>query len=117
MPEAAAMPPRNELVELRDLGYTREEMAQHYGVPLSRVKRWLSRHGFARPERKVAVEPVNMPIADLPLDCGLTLMERAKVALGKRLVEDRHRGYLLDGKVAGTDRIVQAAGLRPVKRG
>jgi hypothetical protein len=111
------MPSRAEFTQLRELGYTREEMAEHFGVPLSRIKRWLSRHGFARPERKVPVEPVNLPIAELPLDTGMTMMERAKAILGHRLTECRHRGYVLDGRVAGADKIIEAAGLKPVKRG
>lgn len=115
--DSLPIPSREDLVKLRESGFTREEVASHYGVSLSRVKRWLRKHGFARAERKIPTEPVDSPIADLPFDTGMTIMERAKLALGTRLTEDRHLGYLLDGRVANTDRILEAARLRPVKRG
>lgn len=111
------MPTREKLMELRESGFTREEIAEHFGVTLSRVKRWLRQYGFTKPDRKLAPEPVDLPITDLPFHTGMTLMERAKLALGRRLTEDKHRGYLLDGRPANTDRIIEAARLRPVKRG
>ena len=109
------MPSREELEALRDEGYTRERIAQHYGVPLSRVKRWLKKLGFGRAERRIPAEPTNLPAADLPFDSGLTIMEKAKLILGSRLREDRHLGYLLDGRVANTEKIIAAARLKAVK--
>lgn len=111
------MPSREKLQSLRDDGYTREDIAIYFGVPLARVKRWLHKHGFSKPERKAVVEPVNIPAADLPVDFGMTVIERAKAALGPRLQEDRHLGYVLDGRVVNSDRVIAAAKLRAVKRG
>lgn len=111
------MPSREELEELRDEGMTREQIADHYGVPLSRVKRWLKKQGFGRAERRIPSEPTNLPAAELPFDTGMTIMEKAKLILGNRLKEDRHLGYLLDGRVTSTDKIIEAARLKPVKRG
>lgn len=110
-------PSREELTDLRDQGLNREEIAAHYDVTLSRVKRWLKKQGFNRPERRVLVDPVNVPVADLPFDHGMTMIERAKAALGNRLAEDRHRGYLLDGRVTSSEKVIEAARLKPVKRG
>lgn len=116
MTDNTPIPPREEIVQLREDGYTREEIAEHYGVALSKVKRWLQKYGFGKVDRKPVV-PVDVKAAELPFDTGLTMMERAKLILGTRLTEDRHLGYLLDGRVANTDRIIREARLKAVKRG
>jgi hypothetical protein len=110
------VPSKEELIEMRKEGFTREEIAEYFGVSLSRVKRWLKNYGFSRAPKQTPPPPSN-PLADeLPYDTGMTMMERAKMILGTRLTEDRHKGYCLDGRPAKTGRIIAAAGLEAVKR-
>jgi hypothetical protein len=44
------------------------------------------------------------------MDYGLTLIEKARLILGKRMSQD-YRGYLLDGRVCRVDVLVRTAGL------
>jgi len=110
-------PDRAELVRMRQQGLTREQIAEHFGVALSRVKRWIKElnvppDGFIRKEKIQHSEG-----EVLTIDHGLTLVERAKNVLGPRMVEDRNRGYLLDGRPVRVDILIRAAGLEvPVKR-
>lgn len=106
-------PPRADLVALREKGLSRDEIAAHYKVPLSRVKRWIGFYGIetstapmkahaaarTRAERRRAVD-----------GDGMTLVEKARVVLGQRMGED-FRGYLLDGRPVRLDTLMRAAGL------
>ena len=50
-------------------------------------------------------------VVRFPEDEGLSIMEKAAIRLGSRLVEKRGRGYYLDGKPASSFTIIQEAGL------
>jgi uncharacterized protein YjcR len=110
------IPTKQDLIDMRAEGFTREEIADYYGVTLSKVKRWLKKYGFSRVPKQVPPPPSTPVTDELPFDTGMTIMERAKLILGNRLTEDRHKGYCLDGRPAKTDRIIEAAGLKAVKR-
>ena len=111
-------PTKEELEKLRAEGKTREQLAKHYGVPLSQIKRWISalkvsKKLVRREASQNSPKPVRSRLHD---DEGLTIMERAKRILGHRLTEKRGVGYVLDGKVANTDAILKAAGVSYKKR-
>lgn len=114
-------PPRpEELQALRDDGLNREEIADHYGVSLTTVKRWISIFKITKPSKRTGKRKQE-PRRRLPLDDGLTLIDKAKEVLGQRLREDRYRGYVLDGRPVRTDAVIAAAGLefppeKPVRR-
>lgn len=107
-------PSREELIAHREAGQTREDMAALYGVPLSRVKRWIKDLDIPPPSSEPK-EPLTKkrPAMGVPMDPedGLTLLERAKVRLGTRVGHD-YRGYLLDGRPVRVDILIQAAGLK-----
>lgn len=107
-------PPREDLIALREAGKSRDEIAAYYKVSLSRVKRWISFH---------EIPPCNEPHKAhlgarnkaerrraLGQDDGLTIVEKARIILGKRMTED-FRGYLLDGRPVRIDTLAKAAGL------
>jgi len=107
-------PPKEELEALRDGGKNRDEIAAYYKVSLSRVKRWIQHHDI-----KATSEPRQAHVRArsrteqrraIGEDDGLTLIEKARVILGKRLSED-YRGYLLDGRPVRIDTLARAAGL------
>lgn len=106
-------PDRTELIKLRQQGLNRDQIAEHYGVALSRVKRWIKELDIpAAPEYAGRREKIKSSEGEtLGLDHGLTLVERAKSVLGPRMGEDRHRGYLLDGRPVRVDILIRAAGL------
>jgi hypothetical protein len=107
-------PPKAELESLRTNGKNRDEIAAHYGVSLSRVKRWIAEHEIkpSLAPRKSHVMARNK--AEKRRACGeedgLTLIEKARVILGKRMSED-YRGYLLDGRPVRIDTLARVAGL------
>lgn len=47
----------------------------------------------------------------VPVGDGLTTLERAMEILGDRAKETR-KGFMLDGKLCNTDKIIHAAGLK-----
>jgi hypothetical protein len=123
-------PTRERLEELRKT-MSNVEIAQLEGVSLSAVKRRVRSLEIAprpikeRPEsdaarkNRLALEQLR-DIADahqigrvrvVAVDAGISLMDRAKQILGKRMGEDRARGYLLDGRPASSAQVVKAAGL------
>lgn len=109
---APPTPDREEITKLRQSGMNREQIAEYYGVALSRVKRWIREleiPAVPQASEKSKVRPAEG--ADLGQDYGLTVLERAKKTLGARMSED-YRGYLLDGRPVRVDVLVRAAGLR-----
>lgn len=106
-------PPKEDLEKLRNAGKTRDEIALIYNVSLSRVKRWIK-------ELSIDVDDAPRGVArarsreekrrSMGEDDGLTLMEKARAILGKRIGED-YRGYLLDNRPVRIDVLVKAAGL------
>lgn len=106
-------PDREELIKLRQQGLNREQIAKHYGVALSRVKRWVSELDLPEvPARASKREKIKFSEGvPLSVDHGLTIIEQAQNILGPRMTEDRNRGYLLDGRLVRIDILLRAAGL------
>lgn len=105
-------PDREEIIKLRQNGMNREQIAEYYGVALSRVKRWIRE--LEIPEVPRQAEKQKVPPAEavyLGQDYGMTILERAKKVLGNRMTED-YRGYLLDGRPVRVDILIRTAGLR-----
>lgn len=116
---------KEELDALRAQGKTREQIAEKFGVTVSRVKRWILTLGVSRRQVKEVEKPKDpfidaavdmgtlLPVGGKPaytpkIDDGITLMDRCKVILGQRMGED-HRGYLLDSRPVSTQQIINAA--------
>jgi len=110
-------PTRDELINLRETeGLTREQIAEHYQVSLTTVRRWIKEMKIPRPSkqaRNAQTSPLSRfgEIIAEP-DDGITIMERAQMILGSRLVERRGVGYILDGRPSSTRKVVHAAGLK-----
>lgn len=111
MPRPTKQPPpkKAELERLRSKGLTREELAEHYKVPLSTIKRWISELKV-KPLPPGVVPRRKKPKKEPTLSEGYTLVEIAQFRLGDRMSED-WRGYLLDGKPCNVKDILEAAGL------
>lgn len=110
-------PTREELINLREKkGMTREQIAEHYEVSLTTVRRWIKELKIPRPtkaarhQRNKNISRTGEIIAEP--DEGLTVMEQARAILGDRATERRGVGYILDGRPASSRRIVEAAGLK-----
>ena len=110
---AVVVPTKAELIELRSK-ISNIEIAELKGVSSSTVKRWIKKLGIAPRESKKPVEDVKPKGKPMPLDEGLSLMDRCRQMLGRRMSED-HRGYMLDGRPCSSMQIIRAAGLE-VKR-
>jgi transposase len=95
-------PTREELIRLREnMEMTREDIAEHFGVGVSTVRRWIREMKIPRPtpRRRKRHQPH-------------LLMERAKMQLGGRLTESPKKGYMLDGRPSHVRLIIAAAGLK-----
>lgn len=110
-------PTREELIELREKkGLTREQIAEHFEVSLTTVRRWIKELKIPRPtksarhQRNKNISRIGEIIAEP--DDGMTVMERAQSILGDRLTERRGLGYYLDGRPVSSRRVVEAAGLK-----
>lgn len=124
-------PPKATIEALRTMGLTRQDIADQFGVSLPTVKAWIRKYGIAAPERKrkpkkdpfigAAVEMGTLLPRDrrsqkiIPLGENVSLMDRCKQVLGKRMSED-HRGYVLDGRPASSIQVANAAGIPLVAR-
>lgn len=109
-------PTRDELIRLReDEGMTREQIADHYEVSLTTVRRWIKELKIPRPSKQARNQTTKLYkrfgelVADP--DDGITIMERAEQILGTRLTYSRNRGRMLDGRPVHTRKVVEAAGL------
>lgn len=114
MADISEFPTKEELEECRELGYTRQEIADCYGVTLAQVKRWISELNVPKkvtPKSPIGGGKISRSLS-LPPDYGLTIIEKAQEVLGPRMVYDRHRGYFVDGQPMSTDRIVKLAGVK-----
>ena len=100
-------PTKDELQLLRDMGETRGEIAEKYGVSTSKMKRWLHELGVTK--KSTTKVPPAPPIA-LPWDEGLSLMEKCELRLGHRMKETS-AGYYLDGRLTSPKLIIAAANL------
>lgn len=103
-------PKREKLVELRfDKGMTREGIAEYYGVSIATVRRWIKDLDVPRLSRRA--KPKHLTSSGeiiAKVDKGYTVIERAMMKFGGRLVERDGFGYYLDGKPAHTDAIIEA---------
>ncbi len=114
-----AVPSKEDLEAKRSAGLTRKEIAVHYGVNISQVKRWIS---SLQVEKKIVRKPVDpkphKPArgALLPEDTGMTVIEKARRILGPRLTEKKGLGYLVDGRICNTDEVLRLAGVEYPKR-
>ena len=110
-------PTREELIQLReDGGMTREQIATHYKVSLTTVRRWIKELKIPRPTKQSRNQKATNltrfgEIVAEP-DDGITIMEQAKNILGERLTERRGLGYFVDGKPVNTRAVIEAAGLK-----
>lgn len=110
-------PSRKDLIDLREtLGMTREQIAEHYEVSLTTVRRWIKEMKVPRPT-KMARQQRNKNISRIgeiiaEPDDGLTVMDKAKASLGDRLTERRNMGYFLDGRPVSTRAVIEGAGLK-----
>jgi Homeodomain-like domain-containing protein len=106
-------PDREDILKLRQQGLNRDQIAEFYGVSLSRVKRWIREMDIPMPGQAGGGKPKQKSTDGTKLgdEYGMTLVERAKRILGRRMSEDR-RGYLLDGRLCRVDILIIAAGLK-----
>lgn len=106
-------PTLEKMIELREKqGLTREEIAEHYGVSVTVVRRWIKDLGVPRRTRKTKTRrhkhlSSSGEIIAKP-DSGLTTLDRAKIKLKERLVERRGYGYYLDGRPVSIFTVLQA---------
>ena len=106
------LPSRDELISLRENGMNREEIAAYFNTSLATVKRWI-----ARLEVPTSTEPrkrrraLLSPHEAIATDTALTVIERARRILGKRMSQD-NRGYTLDGRPVKIEALLAAAGVR-----
>lgn len=110
-------PNREELINLRETqGLTREQIAEHYEVSLTTVRRWIKEMNVPRPtkqarqQRNKNISRTGEIIAEP--DDGMTIMDKAKAILGDRLTERRGMGYYIDNKPVSTRRVIESAGLK-----
>ena len=109
-------PTLERMIELREnQGLTREEIAAHYNVSVTVVRRWIKELGVPRRTRKTKTRKhkhlsASGEIIAKPIS-GLTVLEKARIILDHRLVERHGYGYYLDGRPAKIDNILSAAGL------
>lgn len=107
-------PTKEELEELRELKYSRSEIAEHFGVSLAQVKRWLTDYDITKRNRKkVTIDSARVSRGiPLPTNYGVTLVEQAQNILGTRMVHDKHHGYKVDGRPMKVTDIVNMLGLK-----
>ena len=110
-----AGPTKEELTRLREGGMTREDLAAHYDVGVSTIRRWIKEKGVPRPtpnsrRRRMPHLSSNGEII-AAADDGKTIMDKARLRLGARFSSHK-QGYFLDGKPASVAVIVHAAGLK-----
>lgn len=107
---SSVSPTREELIALREKGMNREAIADYYSVPLSRVKRWIRDMDIPVLEGKRRITDTPPIKRQKKSDDGLTVLEKARRILGKRMSED-YRGYLLDGRPVRIDYLLKVAGI------
>lgn len=109
-------PTREQLLELRAQGYTREQISERFEVGMSTVRRWIKDMNIPRPAKQVRYKEAaplkKVGALVLDPDDGMTLIEKAQKSLGDRLKEKRGVGYILDGRHVSTAAVVKAAGLK-----
>lgn len=99
---------RDRLKELRDLGLTRQQIADELHTSLATCKRLLTLHGLTNTRPARISEP--RQIEDRSPEAGMTVLERAKMRLGDRM-QRTPKGYTLDGRLVSSFDLIRAAGL------
>jgi len=96
---------------LRIAGLTREEICEELGISLGTLKRYIKALGVVARPPKDKPKPTTKREKPryVPLDEGISLMDRCKQVLGPRMSED-HRGYVLDGRPASSIQVIRSAG-------
>lgn len=118
MPEYT--PTRKEMIVLREQGMTREDIAEHFDVGITTVRRWIKLLEIPRPtkqarnKRESNISRIGEII--VPMRSEMTVLEEAIEILGDRFEDRRHVGYFLDGRPTSADKIVQAAGVNHGRR-
>lgn len=114
-----ATPTREEIVALREQGLTREKIAEHFDVSITTIRRCIKQYGIPRPSKQARRKRESHLSRNGEIIARLTddrsILEQAQDILGDRFTEKRHIGYILDGRPAHTDKIIEAAGLVPHK--
>lgn len=112
-------PTRDEIIELREKGYTREKIAEHFDVSITTVRRWIRQYDIPRPSKQARRRRESHLSRNgeiiAPLEDGRTVLEQAIDILEERFEERRGRGYYLDGRPAHVSKIIEAAGLKEGK--
>jgi len=112
-------PTREEIVALREQGLTREKIAEHFDVSITTIRRCIKQYRIPRPSKQARRKRESHLSRNgeiiVHLKDDRSMLEQAQEILGDRFTEKRHIGYLLDGRPAHIDRIIEAAGLIPHK--
>lgn len=113
MPKTQPEITKEQIEDLREYNWTREQIADHFGISLSRLKRLISSMDVKKKVVKTnKVKEVKKPNKGqkLPTNYGMTRLDIAKAVLGDRFKEDKIRGcYLLDGVPTNINKILDAA--------
>lgn len=108
-------PTRQDIIDLREQGKTREQIAEHYDVSVTTVRQWIKAMDIPRPSKQARHRRETHLSRDggiiIPVGDDRTTMEKAEEALGDRLTEKRGMGYFLDGRPASIYKIMEAAGI------
>lgn len=111
-------PTKAEVDALRTEGKTRAEIAKHFGISLSKLKRLIVDLDVVPRMTKIEIKR-NQPkqrIREKPVynnpEEGETLMDKAKAVLGDRMGE-KYGCYTLDGRPINSWGLMKAAGLSP----
>lgn len=105
------------ITELRSQHMKRHEIAATLSITFFQLKRIIASSNIPpratkQQERDAAILARKTPPSSvIPVDDGMSLMDKAKSILGARIGERKNMGYTLDGVLCNTDKILRAAGL------
>lgn len=111
-------PSRQEIITLRERGLTRDRIAEHFGVSVTTVRRWIKQYDIPRPTKNARNQRAHISKTGeiiAPLRDERTVLEKAIDILGPRFQDKGWKGYWLDGRPVNVQKIIHAAGLTPRK--